>query len=266
MKKLTSLFLIVCLCFSTSALLASCEHKHEFEEAWSSDNTHHWHDCKDESCTHDADYAAHEWAQQEFLAENGDLVFDCMVCGARKTAPAPLTEDAWKAAFRATMTAENLTWTHQQNNDTVKTNRIDGSKAYVTNSHPYSGTKDCYYLIDESAQTVWHYTAEQNGIWTREQVTDAGHITHLESILDPFSKQYSAFTQSPETGAYQAARMDMLGYTFVNVEVRIANGYVTYFTYTLQMNASQDIDQNYTVTLVFSDYGTTSITIPSIDQ
>lgn len=265
MKKLTSLFLIVCLCFSAITLLASCEHKHELEEKWSYDNTHHWHACKDESCTHAEDYAAHEWVQQEFFAENGDLVFDCVVCGARKTEPAPLTEDAWKAAFRATMTAENVTWTHQQNNDAVKTNRIDGNKAYVTNSHPYNGTKDCYYLA-ESAETIWHYTAEQEGIWTREQVTSTGHITFLESILDPFSKQYSAFDLNRETGAYEAARMEMLGYTFVNVEVRIENGYLTYFTYTLQMNASQDIDQNYTITLVFSNYGTTSVTIPSIGQ
>ncbi len=265
MKKAIALILTLCMILSLGTLLTSCEHDHEFEEAWAFDETNHWRVCKDKSCREKRDSAEHEWAQQEILAENGDLVFDCTVCGARKTEPAPLTQAEWDAAFRATMTATNATWTHQQNNDLVKTNRIDGNKAFVSNSHPYNGTKDCYYLI-ESSDVIWHYTAVEEGIWTREQVTDMGHVTYLESILDPFSKQYSAFELNRETGAYEAAHMEILGFTFVNIEVQIANGYVTYFTYTLQMNTSQDIDQNYTVTLAFSDYGTTSVTLPSIGQ
>ena len=59
MKKIFSLLMIVAL---TVTVLVSCgTHTHRFLTDWSSDETHHWHDCKTKSCDEKADYAEHSF-------------------------------------------------------------------------------------------------------------------------------------------------------------------------------------------------------------
>ena len=265
MKKRISLLLAVLLCLIATVTFLSCDDKHEhtYGTEWSKDATHHWHECEGEDCTRSADKAEHEWAKQEFYAENGDLVFDCTVCGARKKEPVPLTENEWKSAFRATTTAENITWTYQTNNNAVKTNRIDGNKAYVTNSHPYNETKDCYYLVEKDGK-IWHYTAVQENVWSRKQVYSMEDSSYPKAMMNEFMNQYSAFMLNKETRAYEIEQVQMNGLSLVNIAIRIENGYVTYFTYTIKQLSTTNGD--YKVVVAFSDYGTTSVTIPSISQ
>ena len=57
MKKLFSLIIITALAVMT---LVSCgEHIHSFNDEWTSDETHHWHDCKTKTCTEVQDKAEH---------------------------------------------------------------------------------------------------------------------------------------------------------------------------------------------------------------
>ena len=52
MKKQIGLF--IAILFAVSTLMVGCKaevHTHTFAEEWSSDETDHWHDCKDASCT-----------------------------------------------------------------------------------------------------------------------------------------------------------------------------------------------------------------------
>ena len=63
MKKLLSILLIAILALT---VLVSCGgHTHTFSPDWSKNETQHWHDCTDESCTEKADVAAHSYTTLE---------------------------------------------------------------------------------------------------------------------------------------------------------------------------------------------------------
>ncbi len=70
-------------------------HTHTWSEAWSSDETHHWHECTAEGCivsdnAHKGGYAEHSWGEGTVTipateTANGEKTFTCTVCGKTKT-------------------------------------------------------------------------------------------------------------------------------------------------------------------------------------
>lgn len=63
MKKLVSLLLTICMCFSASVMLTACveEHTHTYKTEWSKDATHHWYDCETDDCTEKKDKEEHAY-------------------------------------------------------------------------------------------------------------------------------------------------------------------------------------------------------------
>ncbi len=63
MKKLISLLLTVCMCFSVGVMHTACveEHTHTYKTEWSKDATHHWYACKTDGCTGQKDKADHSY-------------------------------------------------------------------------------------------------------------------------------------------------------------------------------------------------------------
>ncbi len=73
------------------------EHSHNWSTKWSHDETHHWHDCTDESCTEKSNYAEHSWNEGEVTkaateTEAGEKTFTCTVCQVTKTEEIPMLE------------------------------------------------------------------------------------------------------------------------------------------------------------------------------
>ena len=74
-------------------------HEHVWSEAWSKDETHHWHDCTAEGCTVTDNagkdgYAEHVWDEGKVTTEptessKGEKTYTCTVCNATKTAEIP---------------------------------------------------------------------------------------------------------------------------------------------------------------------------------
>ncbi|MBE6701986.1 MAG: hypothetical protein E7585_01035 [Ruminococcaceae bacterium] len=62
MKKLVSLLLAICMCFSVGVMLTACGHEHTYQTEWSKDATHHWHACTDETCAEQLDKAEHAYS------------------------------------------------------------------------------------------------------------------------------------------------------------------------------------------------------------
>jgi len=94
MKKLISIFLTVCMCFSIGMVLTSCgdneNHEHTYKTEWTYDDTYHWHACEGEDCTDVSDKAEHTWNDGEITTEataeaDGVKTFTCTVCGNTKT-------------------------------------------------------------------------------------------------------------------------------------------------------------------------------------
>ena len=81
-------------------------HTHNFSEAWSSDETHHWHECTD--CGDIADNAEHVWNDGEVTktpteTKAGEKTYTCEVCEKTKTEEIPATghthdfSEAWSS-------------------------------------------------------------------------------------------------------------------------------------------------------------------------
>lgn len=94
MKRLISILLTVCMCFSIGMVLTACgdneSHEHTYKTEWAYDDMHHWHACEGEDCTEMYDKAEHTWNDGEITTEataeaDGVKTFTCTVCGKTKT-------------------------------------------------------------------------------------------------------------------------------------------------------------------------------------
>ena len=75
-------------------LPVSLRHKHEFSAEWTTDETYHWHECKDEKCNEVSDKAAHvfdkETVSERYLASAATYTdaakyYKSCVCGVKGT-------------------------------------------------------------------------------------------------------------------------------------------------------------------------------------
>lgn len=120
MKKVLSILLAAAMLLALCATLASCGHKCEFSDDWSSDADYHWHDCTDESCVEIADKAEHEWDDGEITTaatqeKDGEKTFTCKVCDEKKTEKVVFTgytKEEWDAAFAISI-FENFSYTEK---------------------------------------------------------------------------------------------------------------------------------------------------------
>lgn len=278
MKKLVSLLLAVCMCFSVSVIFTACGHEHTYKTEWSKDKTHHWHACTDKNCADVADKTQHTWNKGEVTTpataeEDGTKTFTCTACGQTKTetvkyvAVVP-TQTEWSQAFAATINATNFTYTRDQlvngKNDGEWTLYQDGDKYMMEGYHHGDELlHKCYFWVDSDEKT-YHYTSATGEIWTREEVRGIIHVPALADTMMPFEALFSSFVFDKETQMFVLDAAVVMGFNMSNVKVKIENGYVTYFAYTMPKDESKDIDNNYTQSIVFTNYATTEVTLPVI--
>lgn len=235
--------------------------------------------CEGEGCTEASDKAGHIWNEGVITTEataevDGVKTFTCTVCDQTKTetveyvAVAP-TQTEWSQAFAATIDAENLTYTRDQlvngSSDGDWTLYQDGNK-YMMEGYHHGGDEllhNCYFWVDSEEKT-YHYTSATGETWTREEVGGITHVPALADTMMPFEALFSSFVFDAETQMFVLDSGVVMGFNMENVKVKIENGYVTYFTYTMPKDPDKDLDANYTQTIVFSNYGTTEVTLPSV--
>lgn len=85
-NKIKALLLAVCLMLPTMFMLTSCGHKHTYAEAWSHNETNHWHTCTSEECDETKDNGEHtfgDWTEKTTAGYGVDRVekHSCTVCG-----------------------------------------------------------------------------------------------------------------------------------------------------------------------------------------
>ena len=85
MKRMISLFLTACMCFSMGILLTSCDdqedHEHAYKAEWAYDDTHHWHAC--EGCAEVSDKTEHSWS--DGVLAGSVKTYTCTTCGKTRT-------------------------------------------------------------------------------------------------------------------------------------------------------------------------------------
>lgn len=283
MKKLVLLLLAVCMCLSVSLMLTACggeEHTHTYQTEWSKDSVHHWHACEDEACAEVSDKEEHAWDEgtitTEATADNdGVKTYTCTACGQTKTEAVKYTVSAptqieWSQAFAATINATNLTYTRDQlvngNSDGEWTLYQDGDKYMMEGYHHGDELlHNCYFRTDSDGKT-YHYTSANGETWTCEEVGGIIHVPALADTMMPFEALYSSFVFDAEAQMFVLDSAVVMGFNMTNMQVKIENGYVTYFAYTMPVDESKDIDYNYTQHIIFSDYEATEVTLPAVSE
>jgi len=87
-KRLLGLVLILSLLFAIVACGTEAEHK--AKDAWSHDETYHWHDCEIADCNKAYEKGYHDFdegvvTKEATFSENGVFTYTCKVCGYQKT-------------------------------------------------------------------------------------------------------------------------------------------------------------------------------------
>ena len=266
MKKLLSLLLTVCICFSFGVMLTACQHQHTYKTEWSKDATHHWHDCEDVTCVEVSQKAEHVWNEGVVTTNptanaNGEKTFTCTVCNSTKGEPVEFTgisEEKWNAMISAS-NFENYTLV--QTGDVVYEGESTRQDAIIK----FTADKVQVSLsLDGSQREILTYTGEEAVAQKNsyEQIFLALLENSSDFKYDVAEKAYKNPNQITAT-----VDMDVFGISFTVV---MENGKVTLtddgkllqFTceYT-QTTVTPDGTYVATseMTWVFSDYGTTVI-------
>ena len=146
---------------ATTSLTITVEGSHHFSEAWSSDDTHHWHECTDEGCNEVADYGEHTWDAGEVTTEPsyeaaGEMTYTCTVCEATRTESIPQLEHHFSEAWSSDDTHHWHECTDEGCNITVNSQK-DGYGMHVYGDDTDATCNICGYVREMNPSEVQEY-------------------------------------------------------------------------------------------------------------
>ena len=231
MKKLTSLFLIICLLLTSSLLLTSCFHECEFTDEWAVDENSHWHACSDEKCEEIADKADHTWDEGKITTKAtqesaGVKTYTCSVCAHTKTeavAFAGLDEEDWNAA----LSAEVFT-------------SFTYSEESVVTMTGFEMTTVATYEFTENTATLSMVIAGQS---TEETITGQEAKETKEALIKSLQDmlKHGIFEYDAENKIYNLTgtmRIDALDTNAKSATLKFENGKLAEFVYTCDVVSS----------------------------
>lgn len=289
MKKLLSVLLSVLMAVTFAVGMTACdetpaEHTHEYATAWSNDETDHWHACTVKSCTEVKDRAAHTWDDGEITTPatetaDGIKTFTCTVCGKTKTESVEyvpvttVTADQWDAIFadinNPEKTGGNMTATISMKLSgatefTIMTTvQYDWAhKTFFMNSQTDNSS---VYAVYENGK-AYKYTQSGSDTWIKEEwytPTDANafFVSLYDGVwLAGFIGKFTEFTYDAETETYSGPF-----YTIKNGVATIIDGMSTIVSIADgKLLSLVGVKEEGSQKLQFSDYGTTTVTLPTI--
>ena len=271
MKRLISLSLALALTLSLGVMLVSCdEHVCEFKEEWASNETHHWHECMGDNCLLTDGEAEHEWdegtVKDETIDETtADMTYTCKVCGATKgeknvTLEGAVEDEEWEAAV-AEQKFDNVTIDYtfdtEENGKQVHKVKITETKVYRSvNTTEADGEISSFDMTFEGEEA-----AQQRDMF-------------LAIFLSLLAEKEN-FKYNPELKAYKMpeeiqTRLDQDNGYYIMETMRDgvvtfdAKGNVTSFVFWISEavydESTEMVNESRgTITLAFSDYGTTVV-------
>ena len=252
MKKITSIVLLLTMLFTATAFSAcALGHKCNPSEVWTVDDTYHWHKCSDGSCVEIFEKAEHTWNNGEVTTvatqeADGVKTFTCTVCNATKTESVPftgMTKEEWNAAFDEKQ-FENFTYTETS---VLKTTGMQIETVSI-------------YAFEKSKAKVTATVAGQTESQKLSASDTATYRSALLESIEPMTKfedyQYDAATKSYVLiGSFTIVA---LGVKADTATLTFEDGKLVEMTYTCVI-VDSGISFDVTSTVVFSDYGTTSV-------
>lgn len=278
MKRLLSLMLLICLCFTLVLSFTACdllegeannndetenkgngndtpapnEHKHEASTTWTKDDTHHWHICTPD-CTEKLDKAEHTWNDGAITTpatkdQSGVKEFTCTICGQTKTESVEF--DVWASYFDY----ESI------KNATVTSVQTDVTNDIVTNTNiKIDGDRWERLVADFSYNNQYYETCivyfDGEKTYLDGEESDCPVFKDAFFSFIDFSTKGDLFTET-EKGRYEIGEntYKLYGFTVSDVVIIIENDTVTSISMALSMGNTL-----LTLEYRFFDFGTTVI-------
>lgn len=131
---------------STSTSQQTSTHVHDYSNVWTHNETQHWHECKDSSCTEKKDVANHtfNWTEKTPAGVHKDKVEEgiCSICNYKTTRTIKET---------ATHSYDTSKWIHDEN-----------SHWHVSNCNELAPTHDVMKIDEASHSGEWTTKVEAN--------------------------------------------------------------------------------------------------------
>ena len=256
MKRILTSILCLILVLSFTSCAGCGKHPtdpaakgHDYLDQWSTNATHHWHDCSDKTCTAQIDKAEHTWSEPTLVKEAtfkeaGELKSVCTVCQRSKIEYVEFK--GFDASFWADLCkAENFANVTISENTTV---------AEVYASAIYYFTTEAVYLTSvnvDTSETTTEAVGEATAARLRTYYADfLATVIALGEKCEyiPISKSLSSsetFDVTVDGGAYKITELEIA----LDDSLKVSN---LKFVMTNDRGATQ-----YDISL--SAYGTTKI-------
>lgn len=285
MKQLTSAFLLLlCVCLLCSTVLAGCgsdtqepTSTHAYAAQWSHDDTAHWHACTDANCAEISEKAQHSF-------ENNV----CTVCGYKTAEPVPtlsanqITEEEFKAAitgltnFTVSYTGKTPTWDEEL--ETITGVEDFDSIMYVTeNAIKFTVDKadenalNGDYFLEFAGEQIYEYVPttpvmkisinSEDVLYNYDIVLDmTNNIQSLKAMLAQINFKDFTYNDGAYIGTVPADINDTD--TQIPATLKFKDKQLVYVY--IDDSSCYELKSGETYcTYVFSDHGTTTVSLPT---
>lgn len=264
---------IVPCCLALTACASEPKHTCEFETVWTTNETHHWHKCKDANCEKIEDNAEHAWNDGVITtpatsSANGVKTFTCTICEKTKTeeveyvSTKTMTEEEWtKALTFDGINNFSMRNTSPDDADYLGLHIIDGNKLYYKQIGGFDDKSDMkwsedYYekVGDDADVKYYEYNRHShNTNWTRREI-DADYYNEMLPQNEFAFFQYNDFEYNETTDKYECENLDIgEGLSITGIVLAFENNRLVSATMTILGKTC-----NIAIT-----YESTSLTIPT---
>ena len=182
-----------------------------------------------------------------------------------------VTENEWRSAFdRESFGNCTVTYAATGENDVLNvTLRSDlaGGKIYLAMTDVYNGQTASYEAVAAKLGDKYYgYSKSGEDGWQKSEITQAEYESGFDSVFDEylvieaFKDKYSDFDYDEEQNAYNANDLTVDGATCA-VSVTMKNGKIAAMTVSAVKN-----EETYEFAVTVTDYGTTEIDLPEIEE
>ena len=222
---------------------------HDFLPQWSTNATHHWHDCSDKTCTAQIDRAEHTWGEATLVKEatidsDGELKSVCTVCQRSKI------EYVEFKGFDASFWTD-LAKASNYENYTLSESTITGD---VYASALYYFTADKVYLTSVNVDTS-EMTTEEVGEATAERLRSY-YTNFLGTVIELGQKcEYVLISRSFASSESFDVTVDGKAYKISELKIELDDDLkVTKLDFVMTDAENSAVKYDYS----FSAYGTTA--------
>ncbi|MBR3894045.1 MAG: hypothetical protein IKJ35_02745, partial [Clostridia bacterium] len=203
-KRLFTLICVLCLIIALPVVFGACKsHEHTWADAWTSDDTYHWHAATCKHTDEVGDKAEHTWNEGEITTPatetaEGVLTKTCTVCGKTKTSSIPATgvpahTHSYTSAVTAPTCTEKGYTTHtcacgESYVDTY-VDEIGHNYATLTANNDGTHTATCANCNGSKAEACVYTPAV-----TAPTCTEQGYTTYTCACNHSYRDEYEAAT------------------------------------------------------------------------